>query len=189
MSATNVKGARAEVNYRPLDISKNEIHLLSFENTTPKTPIRLSLHYVSLNDYHLSHAWGDCEEEKAIILLDDVETAVTKNLEGALQDLRSSVECQLDMKMWIDALSIDQADIDDRNKHVLRVKDIFGGSFCVTASVKDKGSRDDRRPMSQLLTSTGQGLRPTNAMAIVYSRETEEILAEFCSLVPEWLFT
>ncbi|KAJ5547832.1 heterokaryon incompatibility protein-domain-containing protein [Penicillium frequentans] len=194
MSATDEQGARAKEKYRPLDISKNEVRLLSFENTAPNTPIRLSLHYVSLKDWKpeyvafrdentskhssqlseawsegikftpdtpkpemsdaisrfiwgdyvcLSYAWGDCKEEKATVFLDDVETAVTKNLEGALQDLRSSFECQLGMKIWVDALCINQFDIDDRNKHVLRVKDIFGGSFSVTASIKDRGSRDD----------------------------------------------
>ncbi|KAI3393045.1 hypothetical protein diail_4784 [Diaporthe ilicicola] len=60
--------------YRPLDMSKSEIRLLSFD--TRDGPIRLSLHHVSLDDlkpeyisfrdqhatmgsYHLSQAWSD----------------------------------------------------------------------------------------------------------------------------------
>lgn len=111
---------------------------------TPKPEMYDTISRFIWGDYVcLSYAWGDCKEEKATVFLDEVETAVTKNLEGALQDLRSSFECQLGMKIWVDALCINQDDIDDRNKHILRVKDIFGGSFSVIACVKDRGSRDN----------------------------------------------
>ncbi|KAJ5914497.1 heterokaryon incompatibility protein-domain-containing protein [Penicillium tannophilum] len=115
----------------------------------------------------LSYAWGDCKEEKATVFLDGVETAVTKNLEGALQDLRSSFECQLGMKIWVDALCINEADIDDRNKHVLRIKDIFGGSFSVTAFVKDRGSRDDGlQPFTHRLLQCEALLRKCGRLAL-----------------------
>ena len=42
--------------YRPLDVSKREIRLLSFEDTTEYGPIRLSLHHVSLNDWKPEYA-------------------------------------------------------------------------------------------------------------------------------------
>jgi hypothetical protein len=40
---------------------------------------------------------------------------VSKHLEAALRDLRSSFGCQLGMKVWADALCINQADVVDRN--------------------------------------------------------------------------
>jgi hypothetical protein len=82
----------------------------------------------------LSYTWVDCEGEKATIFLDGVATSV---LEAALRDLRSSFECQLGMKVSADALCINQVDIVDRNKHVLRVKDIFGEAFSVIAWTKE----------------------------------------------------
>lgn len=176
--------------YRPLDISKNEIRLLSFETTAEPGPIHLSLLYASLNDWKheyvsfrgqnasnmtssqlpeawsdrleftlatpkreiydivtrftwgdylcLSYTWGDSLGDKATIFLDGVATAVNKHLEAALRDLRESFECRLGMKVWVDALCINQADIVDRNVHVLRVKDIFGGAFAVTAWTKER---------------------------------------------------
>lgn len=41
------------------------------------------------------------------------------------------------MKVWINALCINQADFTDRNTHVLRIKDIFGGAFSVTVWTKN----------------------------------------------------
>ncbi|KFY98646.1 hypothetical protein V500_01585 [Pseudogymnoascus sp. VKM F-4518 (FW-2643)] len=171
--------------YRPLDTSRSEIRLLSFETTATHGPIRLNLHYASLNDWKpdyvsfrdqnssslsssqlseawgdrfataelemkdtvtrftwgdyicLSYTWGDCAGQKATIFLDGIATAVSKHLEAALEDLRETLECKLGMKVWADALCINQADIVDRNSHVIRVKDIFGGAFSVIAWTKE----------------------------------------------------
>ena len=184
MSVANTPSLLREATYRPLDISKNEIRLLSFENTTENGPVRLRLHYVSLDDLKPSYAafrdemastdrselakawservdmtldtprreiydtvtrfvWGDyiCLSyaqggsggETSTVFLDGVATLLGGNLEAALRDLRSGYECQLGMNIWVDALCINQADVADRNLHVLRLRDIFGGSFSVTA--------------------------------------------------------
>jgi len=45
-----VQSSNTTVPYRDLDSSKNEIRLLSSENTPQFTPVQLKLHYVSLND-------------------------------------------------------------------------------------------------------------------------------------------
>ena len=184
------QSTKAKDQYRPLDISKNEIRLLSFENTAERGPLRLSLHYASLNDWKheyvafrdqnastmssaqlseawrdrlefmpatpereihdnvarftwgdyicLSYTWGNCTGEKATVFLDGVTTAVNKHLEAALRDLRETFECRLGMKVWADALCINQSDVVDRNAHVLRVKDIFGGAFAVTVWTKER---------------------------------------------------
>ncbi|KAJ5288317.1 heterokaryon incompatibility protein-domain-containing protein [Penicillium antarcticum] len=164
MSVADEQSTRTEEKYRPLDIPKNEIRLLSFDTTSEDTSVRLSLQCVSLNDLMpeyiafcgqntsndssqlseawrekvkftldtpqreiyeatarfiggdyicLSYTWGDHKMEKATLFLDGVATAVSKHLEAALRDLRSSFECQLGMKVWADALFINQADIVD----------------------------------------------------------------------------
>lgn len=63
---------------------------------------------------------------------------VSKRLEAALRDLRSSLECHIGMKVWVDALCIDQADTVDRGAHVMRVKDIFGRAFAVMVWTKEE---------------------------------------------------
>ncbi|KAI5864418.1 heterokaryon incompatibility protein-domain-containing protein [Durotheca rogersii] len=190
MAASLRQSTITENQYRPLDVSKSEIRLLSFENTSELGPIRLSLHYASLSDwkheyvsfrdqnastissYQLSEAWSDRLDftlatprreiydiaarftwgdyiclsytwggragEKATVFLDGVATAVEKHLEAALRDLRESFECRLGMKVWVDALCINQADIIDRNTHISHMKDIFGGAFAVTVWTKQQ---------------------------------------------------
>ncbi len=54
MSITNEQlrqSVKTKDQYHPLDISRSEIRLLSFENTAEHGPIRLSLHYASLDDW------------------------------------------------------------------------------------------------------------------------------------------
>ena len=185
MSNVQVKQtAKTTDQYRPLDISKSEIRLVSFENAAAYGPIHLNLLYASLNDWKLdyvsfrnqhssmsssqlseawadrfaatkhemkdtitrftwgdyiclSYTWGD-RAGQATIFLDGIATAVSKHLEVALRDLQESPECQLGMKVWVDALCINQADNVDRNAHVLRVKKIFGEAFSVTAWTKER---------------------------------------------------
>jgi hypothetical protein len=176
--------AKTTDQYRPLDISKGEIRLVSFENAAAYGPLRLNLLYTSLNDWKpdyvsfrdqhssmsssqlsetwgdrfatteremkdtitrftwgdyicLSYTWGDRAENKATIFLDGISTAVSKHLEVALRDLQESPECQLGMKVWVDALCINQTDIVDRNSHVLRMTNIYGEAFSVTAGQRN----------------------------------------------------
>ncbi|KAH9883472.1 heterokaryon incompatibility protein-domain-containing protein [Xylariomycetidae sp. FL2044] len=174
--------------YRPLDISKSEIRLLSFDDTTEYGPIRLKLHYVSLNDWKseytvfrdqntsisrskltetwfdqarltlvtplneihdslarftwgdytcLSYTWGDNADEEVSLVLDGSTVPVRKHLAAALRDLRSSFEGMIGLKFWVDALCINQADVSDRNAHVLRIKNIFGKAYSVAIWTKE----------------------------------------------------
>ncbi|KAK7997624.1 hypothetical protein PG989_005664 [Apiospora arundinis] len=157
-------------------------------SSTEYDPVRLTLHYVSLNDWKpeyapfrdqnpskvswelseawsdrtdftldtprheihdiatrftwgdyvcLSYAWEDSEKEQATIFLDGVAKVVSKRLEAVLEDIRSSYECKIGMKVWLYALCVDQASILDRNTHILRIKDVFGGAFAVHAWTKE----------------------------------------------------
>jgi hypothetical protein len=73
------------------------------------TPVRTSHLYECL-----SYVWGDVEE-KQTIQVEDAELAVTKNLHGALQRLRDP---DLDRIVWVDAVCINQDDIEERAKQV-----------------------------------------------------------------------
>ncbi|KAK3387188.1 hypothetical protein B0H63DRAFT_469444 [Podospora didyma] len=105
-----------------------------FTHTAQKHETFATVARLKWGDYIcLSYTWGDDDgkgDEKAhAVFLDDVSVAVSKHLEKALRDLRESHECRLGMKVWVDALCVNQADTADRNAHVLRVKDIFGRTF------------------------------------------------------------
>lgn len=61
----------------------------------------------------LSYTWGSVED-KQFISLNGHRFSVTKNLFLALQDLRGSEH----LKIWIDAICINQEDVDERTNQV-----------------------------------------------------------------------
>lgn len=121
----------------------------------------------------LSYTWGgDYAGQQATIFLDGIARAVSKHLEVALRDLQESPECQLGMKVWVNALCINQADIVDRSSHVLRMKNIFGEAFSVTAWTKE---RDDLQVLG--LSRPGEHLTLCETVLRQYGRKVlEELL-------------
>jgi hypothetical protein len=75
----------------------------------------------------ISYVWGSLEDTKTITI-NGMPVTVRKNLAAALDCLQSS----LVDKVWIDAICINQGDIDERNAQVLRIRDIFSLSLAVT---------------------------------------------------------
>jgi hypothetical protein len=144
-----------------------------FTLATPKPDVYNTVARFNWGDYVcLSYAWGDCKEEKAIIFVDSIATSVSKRLEAALRDLQSSFECGLGMKVWVDALCINQADVVDRGAHVLRVKDIFGRAFAVAVWTKES---DDLQVLG--LSPPGERLLLCELVLIQYGRQVlEELL-------------
>ena len=62
----------------------------------------------------LSYVWGDVKS-RSMIGIDGAELAVTKNLYVALQRLRDP---SLDRILWVDAVCINQEDLDERTQQV-----------------------------------------------------------------------
>jgi hypothetical protein len=180
------------IQYKPLDASRNEIRVLSFEPSSRPDdlsglldrilglgPLRLTLEHVSLDDWKpeyttfrtecptqwsrgqvndawceqfefeprlaasdvfrtiarftwgdytaISYTWGSPEETKTITI-NGMPVTVGKNLAAALDCLRSNPMC----KIWIDAVCINQDDVDERNAQVMRIRQIFSQSMAVT---------------------------------------------------------
>ena len=69
----------------------------------------------------LSYVWG-AEEVPQEIILNSQVFKVTRNLEECLRHLRSSTS---DRTLWIDALCINQSDIEEKTDQVKRMKDIY----------------------------------------------------------------
>ena len=78
----------------------------------------------------LSYTWGDAGETK-IIYVNGVRKSVSRNLEEALRALRGLEETLSGMRYWIDALCIDQENIEERNVQVQRMKEIYGRARAV----------------------------------------------------------
>ncbi|KAF2830434.1 HET-domain-containing protein [Ophiobolus disseminans] len=116
---------------------KPHIRVLELYPGNWNDPIECELNHVSLSDttakYEaLSYTWGDATERRNIrcntFLVD-----VTQNLFSALQHLRHEV-CSGDLwetrNLWIDAICINQQDVDERECQILLMGAIYQQAQC-----------------------------------------------------------
>ncbi|KAI1449094.1 HET-domain-containing protein [Annulohypoxylon stygium] len=75
----------------------------------------------------LSYTWGDLQKTNEIIV-DEKTLGVTRNLYLALMKLRSPTEPRC---LWIDAICIDQGNVQERNHQVQMMKRIFSTASSV----------------------------------------------------------
>ncbi|KAK5683606.1 hypothetical protein LTS10_005139 [Elasticomyces elasticus] len=104
--------------YAPIDTQTQEIRLLLLApGKETEVPTGVLLHY-TLDDcpaYHaLSYTWGDASF-KIPITTNGWPFMVTGNLYAALEKLRDADE---EVLLWIDAISIEQSNLDERSRHV-----------------------------------------------------------------------
>ena len=118
--------------YKPLNGEHNEIRLLYIDANSKSNGLECRLAHFSLDDdcryVALSYAWNDATltyegdvPEVMFIQLDGQRFQVGHNLATALKYLHTHVAEWL----WIDAICINQNDIDERSKQVLRMRSIF----------------------------------------------------------------
>lgn len=101
--------------WQPLAASKQEIHLLVLHPAPdPEKEPSCELRSVSLHDeptYEaLSYCWGDTSDQRTI-LLHGIQYQATRNLFQALKALRYQQEPRY---LWVDAVCINQNDLDER---------------------------------------------------------------------------
>ena len=78
----------------------------------------------------LSYAWGD-ERQTNMIEVDGDLTQVTHNLEKALRAFRAGEEFCTGMKLWVDAICINQKDLKERSNQIMKMRDIYGSAWTV----------------------------------------------------------
>ncbi|KIM97039.1 hypothetical protein OIDMADRAFT_131266, partial [Oidiodendron maius Zn] len=130
--------------YSPLSAGSSEIRLLALQrSTTPTEPIMCRLFKVSLNDAPkfpsstnplpisvytpLSYCWGTISGMKPIVI-DRQSFHVTPSLYSALQHFRGThqnlprsakqLERDNETYWWIDAICVNQGDLDERSSQV-----------------------------------------------------------------------
>jgi hypothetical protein len=113
----------------PLDRARREIRLLSINNTKDEGGlIFCTMTTASLDappPYHaLSYTWGDPKVTKPIFV-DQIIVNVTVQLETALQRLRQLEGLKF---IWIDALCINQGDLDEKNYQVPLMGEIYSSA-------------------------------------------------------------
>ncbi|KAK4445126.1 heterokaryon incompatibility protein [Podospora aff. communis PSN243] len=104
-----------------------------------------SQHRFVWGDYvALSYVWGD-EQDRESIVLNGSSTWVTSNLARALhafaaegrfearRESGTSGSVAGGLGLWVDALCINQGDLDERARQVMRMRDIYGSAWAVIA--------------------------------------------------------
>jgi hypothetical protein len=103
----------------------------------------VNLQYASLlNPPHytaLSYTWGDPNVTQ-MILLNGKDHEATTNLDAALRQVRRQLQDNQKIRLWVDALCINQEDIDERSEQVLRIKYIYKRAEDVLVCI---GSEED----------------------------------------------
>lgn len=111
--------------YKPLEFEVGYIRLLTLKpSPDPLANIECTITHDAVGQAKytaLSYTWGDLQEKQSITLNCNVFT-VTKNLLVALQHLRSENES---LTLWIDAICINQEDIDERTQQVKQMVEIY----------------------------------------------------------------
>lgn len=110
---------------RPLDETPNSIRLVTIEPTLKDGLLSCSLSTVTFgqrpNYETLSYRWGD-ESNKTQIIVNGVKFQVTANLSDALHYFRRNARTT---PIWIDAISINQEDISERNSQLRIMPHIY----------------------------------------------------------------
>jgi hypothetical protein len=116
--------------YTPLNKNNTEIRLLRLLPGKRKDAIHILIDHVSFSDDHkpeyeaLSYTWGDSSERANIAVGRSGEHSltITKNLAEALPYLRRE---DMPRIFWIDAICVNQADLDERSRQVSLMASLY----------------------------------------------------------------
>lgn len=133
--------------YAPLSPSRQEVRLLEIAETSPV--IKCQLNTVSLADRPtfcaLSYVWGNANVSEEIHA-NGIPIKVTKSLADALRHVQiqwqkaTKDQDVTKLRVWADALCINQKDTEEKNWQVPLMKDIYSLAtitFCCLDSVSD----------------------------------------------------
>ncbi|XTI92208.1 heterokaryon incompatibility protein-domain-containing protein, partial [Cenococcum geophilum] len=145
--------------YRPLDLSTDEIRLLTLHPGSDGDEISCILSHHNLTgsiEYEaLSYTWGDNASLHTIIL-DGLPFRVTANLKTALHHLRHTDDVRMNRVLWIDALCINQQDPKERGHQVRQMDKIFSSACKVLAWLGE--ARDGSDIAMDFIKRIAQGL-------------------------------
>ncbi|PMD29250.1 hypothetical protein L207DRAFT_642561 [Hyaloscypha variabilis F] len=134
------KEALAPYTYTPIDEAAGEIRLLTLHKGKPGDPIKITLLNTPFTVDNVpafeavSYTWGSPENPVDVFITHSRGTvrtlSVTKNLGEALPYLRYR---DRDRVLWIDAICVNQQDLEERNQQVQRMAEIYSKAVRVVA--------------------------------------------------------
>ncbi|KAL7623190.1 hypothetical protein AAE478_006871 [Parahypoxylon ruwenzoriense] len=160
--------------YVKLDESKAQTRFVTVEKASDPDAldIRCRLSVVSMHDelsyIALSYVWGDPTVTESIFV-NDIPLSVTTNLASALRNLRERYK-EEQISFWIDAICINQKDLDERGGQVKMMGDIYSRAERVIAWL-GKADADSSKLFALLNAETGNVDMNRNWTEIEQSRE------------------
>lgn len=150
--------------HQPLTNSSSEIRLLYLHAGSGDDPVVCTLeHYQQPRQGYeaLSYAWGD-ETDYSLLQLNGKPFLIKKKLHTALRHLRNGID-QNESKsgtarlFWIDAICIDQSNVEERNEQVQRMRSIYEGAVRVVVWLgADHELEDDEVSFTPSIWSFGK---------------------------------
>jgi hypothetical protein len=174
--------------YNSLNDEENEIRLLDIRPGKFDAPIQCDMRHASLisnlDFTALSYTWGDPKVRKPI-KINGQSLDVTLNLYHALHHMRSLHEVRT---FWIDAVCINQDDLDERAAQVLRMCDIYTIAKNVEVWLGLEEDRFDAEAM-QLVTDLGAAVADAEGFLAKgkNNRQREQFFHSFAESTPERL--
>jgi hypothetical protein len=174
--------------YNSLNAEKNEIRLLDIRPGKFDAPIQCDIRHTSLtsnlNFTALSYTWGDPNVRKPI-QINRQSLDVTLNLYNALHHMRSLHEVRT---FWIDAICINQDDLEERAAQVLRMCDIYTIAKGVEVWLGQEEDEFDAEAM-QLVTDLGAAVADAEGFLAKgrNNQQREQFFHSFAESTPEKL--
>lgn len=129
--------------YKALNSWNHEIRLVHLQPRVDRATIECEIMTASLDEMPafeaLSYEWGSTESGRRQVLLNGNPIQVRENLWWALYHLRDLNQPRI---LWIDALSINQDDIRERNYQVGQMDKIYSQATRVVAWVGREHTRE-----------------------------------------------
>ncbi|KAI0415499.1 heterokaryon incompatibility protein-domain-containing protein [Xylaria grammica] len=133
--------------YAPLNEASGEIRLLTVKHDENLNRLSGKLSYCSLNEYPryiaLSYTWGGQKATETIVL-DGIPLSITPNLASALRSKAVLDASSTSTPVWADAICINQRDVKERSRQVLRMRRIYGqaSTAVIWLGTESNNSRD-----------------------------------------------
>jgi hypothetical protein len=170
----------AEYQYSPLSQARREIRLLHLIPGKPFARIAVALETVVLkglgNPYYeaLSYTWGSAKNPAEILVERSFRRTikVTRNLYEALQHLRREDQTRT---MWVDAVCINQTDLEERSQQVAIMTEIYKSASQVLVWLGPEADNSD--VAFRCLYTLNQHLAVTNDDRVI-STDGDKIWAD-----------
>jgi Heterokaryon incompatibility protein (HET) len=151
-----------------LDAAERQIRRLILSPGPVEDPIRWQLEAVSLDDsprYEaLSYIWGDAKTRKEIVL-DDEPFSLSTSFATALKNLRLPDHPRL---FWIDTLSINQSDVEERNEQVQLMREAYASASPVLIWLGESDEESDEVFEMQPTVTCGAKLSDSAAQRLCW---------------------